>query len=201
MRHHFDTITEVRSTSQTSKRTEGKVDTLLAEVAQLHVDNAELHKKVREQKVNVQVFNAVYVIHSDAHRMREFCQDQKQSMVPGTAHLAAASSAPKDDGLYNTEQPPAVHHESTLDLGHVLAALCSDEEIKSHVHDLDFTIRKHHDFSNKALAQAAYLTNMDRFRQWQGGRKSDILLVDGHAGSEGNGRTTPMSVVCQARVD
>lgn len=196
MRHHVETIAEAKATSQTSKRTEGKVDMLLAGMAQIHIDHAELRKKSCEQNLNLQVFNAVYVIHADSHRMREFCRDQEQNIVQGTVRQAAAKTAPRDNGLYDTEQSPAVQDESNFDPGHILAALCSDEEIKSHVHDLYFTLRKHHDFSNKALAQAAYLVKMDRFRQWQRGSEPDILLVDGHAGSEGNGRTTPMSVFC-----
>lgn len=191
--HHDETIKEVRSTSQISERTEGKVDMLLAGMAQLHADNAELRKKVREQ--NMPVFNAVYVIHAESYRMREFCRGQEGSVFLNSIPLAT-DFAPKDGRLIDTDQAPTTIHELTLDPGQILAALGSDEEIKSHVHDMYYTLRKHHDFSDKAMAQAAYLTNMNRFRQWQGGKKSDILLVDGHAGSEGNGRTTPMSVFC-----
>ncbi|ROW10566.1 hypothetical protein VMCG_01916 [Cytospora schulzeri] len=195
--HHDETSKELRSSSQKSERIEDKLDKCRAEVARYQAENVALCNEFRREIR--QVYNALYVIHAESHRTRAFCRDQKQSTFMEDTCLTV-SFTPKDGELHNTEQPPPAYHESTFDPGHILAALCSGEEIKSHVHDFYLTLRKHHDFSDKALAQAAYLTNMDRFRRWQGERDSDILLVDGHAGSESNGRTTAMSVFCATLV-
>lgn len=83
-----------------------------------------------------------------------------------------------------------------LDIDHVLAMLYGDQEATAHAQDLWTTLRKHHDFSDKALAQPTYLANTDRFRQWLVHPHSDILLVDAHVGSQISGKTSSMSVFC-----
>lgn len=83
-----------------------------------------------------------------------------------------------------------------LDIDNVLAALYNDQEAAAHGQDLYTTLRKHHDFSDKALAQPAYLARTERFREWLTDLHSDILLVDAHVGSETSGRTSSMSVFC-----
>lgn len=71
-----------------------------------------------------------------------------------------------------------------------------NEEGAVHEQDLFATLKKHHDFSDKWLAHAAYLAEMDEFRNWIQGEQSDILLVDACVGGQVSGRTSPMSIFC-----
>lgn len=87
-----------------------------------------------------------------------------------------------------------------LDIDNVLAALYNDQGAAANGQDLYTTLRKHHDFSDKALAQPAYLARTERFRDWLTDLHSDILLVDAHVGSQTSGRTSSMSVFCATLV-
>lgn len=87
-----------------------------------------------------------------------------------------------------------------LDIDNVLAALYNDQDKAAHGQDLYSTLRKHHDFSEKALAQSAYLARTERFREWLIDLHSDILLVDAHVGGETSGKTSSMSVFCATLV-
>lgn len=87
-----------------------------------------------------------------------------------------------------------------LNIGDVLAMLFTGGEAVSHSQDLSNTLRKHHCFGDEALAQPAYLINVERFRQWLVESRSDILLVDAHVGSEMSGSISPMSVFCATLV-
>lgn len=87
-----------------------------------------------------------------------------------------------------------------FEIDNVLAALYNDQEAEAHGQDLYTTLRKHHDFSDKALAQPAYLARTERFREWLTDPHSDILLVDAHVGSQTGGRTSSMSVFCATLV-
>lgn len=90
--------------------------------------------------------------------------------------------------------------DRTFDIDGVLAVLYDGQEGTAHGGDLLATLRKHHDFSDKALAQPAYLANTERFRKWLVDLHSDILLVDAHVGSQTSGKTTSMSVFCATLV-
>lgn len=87
-----------------------------------------------------------------------------------------------------------------FDIDRVLAILYNGQEERAHGRDLLATLRKHHDFTDKALAQPAYLANTDRFRKWLVDLHSDILLVDAHVGSQTSGKTSSMSVFCATLV-
>lgn len=82
--------------------------------------------------------------------------------------------------------------EYTLD--ELAMILCHKSEASCHVDDLYTSIRRYDAFSDKAIAQAAYLSETRQFRQWLQGLGSDFLLVDGHCENHTTRRTSPLSL-------
>ncbi|KUJ13892.1 uncharacterized protein LY89DRAFT_149357 [Mollisia scopiformis] len=62
--------------------------------------------------------------------------------------------------------------------------------------DLRFVLRQSKSFKTDALGHGRWLMTTTRFKNWLGGGRSDILLVDGHGDSAKSGKTSPMSVFC-----
>ncbi|KAF4455373.1 hypothetical protein FALBO_15630 [Fusarium albosuccineum] len=79
-------------------------------------------------------------------------------------------------------------------------AICMEEERLSPIQDLGLVLRKYHEFSTKALAQANYLIMKPRFQSWLMDPESDIILVDGHC-SETIGKIAPTSIFCAGLVE
>lgn len=86
------------------------------------------------------------------------------------------------------------------DLDELLTILCADTEGSCHVDDLYATLRKYDTFSDKDLAESAYLAETQPFRQWLQGSRTEPLLVDGHCGNHMNRRASPMSVFCASLI-
>lgn len=86
------------------------------------------------------------------------------------------------------------------DLNELLLILCDDTEGSCHVDDLYASLRKYDTFSDKDLAESAYLAETHSFRQWLQGVSAEPLLVDGHCGSHTTRRTSPMSVFCASLI-
>lgn len=83
----------------------------------------------------------------------------------------------------------------------MMATICTEDERLSPARDLGLVLRKHHEFSEKALAQANYLITTPSFRTWLLGVESGMLLVDGHCGDQSMGRIGPTSVFCAGLID
>jgi hypothetical protein len=62
--------------------------------------------------------------------------------------------------------------------------------------ELDLVLSRANDLDAASQAQAAWLLQHRRFRQWLSSRDPDLLLVDGHADAHACGRMSPMSLVC-----
>lgn len=112
---------------------------------------------------------------------------------------ADQSSDNREHDMHNTLSC-SNQKDRTFDIDRALASLYDGQEATVHHDDLCATLKKHHDFSDKALSQSANLASTQRFRQWLIHPHSDILLVDAHVGSETNGRTSSISVFCAALV-
>lgn len=82
--------------------------------------------------------------------------------------------------------------EYTLD--EMTMILCHESEASCHVVDLYNTLRQYDAFSDKAIAQAAYLSETSQFREWLQHPGPDHLLVDGHCENHTTRRTSPLSV-------
>lgn len=86
-------------------------------------------------------------------------------------------------------QEPVVY---TLD--EMARILCHESEASCHAVDLYNSLRQYDAFSDKAIAQAAYLSETRQFREWLQGFGSPHLLVDGHCDNHTTRRTSPLSV-------
>lgn len=82
--------------------------------------------------------------------------------------------------------------EYTLD--EMTRILCHESEASCHVVDLYNSLRQYDAFSDKAIAEAAFLSETSQFRQWLQGYGSQHLLVDGHCENYTTRRISPMSV-------
>ncbi|KAH8756369.1 hypothetical protein F5883DRAFT_429860 [Diaporthe sp. PMI_573] len=148
-----------------------------------------------------ELMNEVRVIKDDMEDLKLVCRELvQQNPVLNSIHILTAEHVRKRYKLegHGTDSMLSFsdQRDQGLDIDHALAMLYRDQEAVAHRQDLCTTLRKHHDFTDKALAQPSYLANTNRFRHWLVHPHSDILLVDGHVGSQTSGRTSPMSVFC-----
>ncbi|KAH6687816.1 hypothetical protein F5X68DRAFT_261159 [Plectosphaerella plurivora] len=90
-------------------------------------------------------------------------------------------------------QPPP-YHLVTLDEIYMLLSI---ERPYFLAEDLTLVARAAHAMSQAALGRAAWLLNVDRFRQWVDVTEhpSELILVNGHMGSLCKGKLSPLSVL------
>lgn len=78
----------------------------------------------------------------------------------------------------------------------LLQIICNQVESTIHVTELYSTLQQYLSFSEKALAQSAFLSEKPKFRRWLLERGSSSLLVDGHCSENISQRMSPLSVFC-----
>lgn len=89
---------------------------------------------------------------------------------------------------------PSVH--PIQNLNELIQIICNREESTYHVTDLYSILGQYQEFSEKHLAQAAYLSEKPQFRHWLMEQGPGSLLVDGHCGEHMNSSMSPLSVFC-----
>ncbi|CZR52897.1 uncharacterized protein PAC_02774 [Phialocephala subalpina] len=62
--------------------------------------------------------------------------------------------------------------------------------------DLGYILRQSNSFEADILGHGRWLMTLGSFKNWLGGSRSDVLLVDGHFDQAKIGKTSPMSVFC-----
>lgn len=96
---------------------------------------------------------------------------------------------------YLEASPPLVIHiPDSLRLEQLLPRIQNDFEIASHTHDFVSVLQQYQSFGNKALSQAAHLSEKDEFRDWLLGRGPSSLLVDGRCAQHMRLGLSPLSV-------
>ncbi|KAG8161663.1 hypothetical protein KVR01_008650 [Diaporthe batatas] len=149
------------------------IEAINAENKSLHAENFAL--KLAASKTYT--LNMVHQIVDEVLRNRSFnaieMQHQEARMLP--------EAPPKNESVeYNLDE--------------LVVILCHESETSCHVVDLYDALGQYNAFSDKAIAQAAYLSDTSRFRHWLQGSGPHHLLVDGHCENHTTRRTSPLSV-------
>ncbi|KAL2285882.1 hypothetical protein FJTKL_07581 [Diaporthe vaccinii] len=170
--HQHQLITHVRQLDETSKTYASFIKDQNAIIERLHAENLALKLKASREH---ETLNLAHQIFDELLRNRDFnlmvMQQQTERYLP--------------------EAPTQAVVVQNLD--ELAMILCFEPEARSHVDDLYSTLRQYDSFSEKGLAQAAYLSETKPFRQWLQDLQSDHLLVDGHCENHSIGTTSPMS--------
>lgn len=132
----------------------------------------------------------------DRHRRESLGNSVHEEEISRSDYLANIGTI--DRQVPQQQQQLTWLHESApcalLDTAdELLWMICSQSEVPTHLQDLNTILQSYYDFSNKQLAQATYLAEKDRMRRWLSSTDSDLILADGHSGSD---RITAMSVFC-----
>ncbi|KAI7774986.1 hypothetical protein LA080_007498 [Diaporthe eres] len=177
--HQHQLITHVRQLDETSKTYASFIKDQNAIIERLHAENLALKLKASREH---ETLNLAHQIFDELLRNRDFnlmvMQQQTERYLP--------------------EAPTQAVVVQNLD--ELAMILCFEPEARSHVDDLYSTLRQYDSFSEKGLAQAAYLSETKPFRQWLQDLQSDHLLVDGHCENHSIGTTSPMSVFCASLI-
>lgn len=173
-----------------------------AQIESLHAENSALRLYVSNQHVLNplhQIFaeisrNRDYNVHSEHIDDSQTDESAEKNIPDILLVLHQQNNVPKLLQIL----PPQV--PVVQDLDELLTILCADTEGSCHVDDLYATLRTYDTFSDKDLAESAYLAETQAFRQWLQRSRTGPLLVDGHCGNHMHRRTSPVSVFCASLI-
>lgn len=116
------------------------------------------------------------------------------------AQSRSSNNSPQPSPPSEQSVPPTPTPTPTLTLDHLLLTLCANGEANAHVHTLYAILEQYEVFTEKSLAQAAYLSETPAFRHWLLAPSSAALLVDGHCSERMRHGLSPLSVFCATLV-
>ncbi|KAI1347022.1 hypothetical protein F5Y01DRAFT_330212 [Xylaria sp. FL0043] len=202
--HNLERSRDAR-TAKTTENIYSNLNAVRSEVSEIHQDLKSLigglsepleairerYAAIRESQIReitdeatMAILNGLYRMIAERCRTRDL-NHQVEGALPHTSlgALPAFSRAQTiaDDSIV---QPS---------LGSLLEVLGGDSVCLESLNDHGEILRKCHQFSDRALRQAAYLKSAPEFQRWLDVTMPDILLVDGH---DKRGRISAMSVFC-----
>lgn len=200
--HQHEVVAHLKQLHETGKSYVSFIEAQNAKIESLHAENEALRLQASRQGI----LNMAHQIFEEVLRNRYFNAEGEyswQKVLEATQKVSGTCPDAKTVMQRETtrqlcEAPvsgPVVHNLEWLSM-----ILCSEFEGSCHVDDLYASLRQYGAFSNKALAQAAYLAETTQFRQWLQSMNSDLILVDAHCENTTSGRTSPMSVFCASLV-
>lgn len=199
--HHHQLITHVRQLNETSKTYASFIKDQKATIERLHAENLALKLKASREHDTLNLAHQIFdelLRNRDFNLMSKFPRPYRKEKAYGNSDINASPVMQQQTGRYLPEAPAQAVMVKNLD--ELAMILCFESEARSHVDDLYSTLRQYDSFSEKALAQAAYLSETKPFRQWLQDLQSDHLLVDGHCENHSIGTTSPMSVFCASLI-
>lgn len=205
--HNIKTALQETSTNLHDTIKESKLDitssVVEAVVASIDKQNIENMEKLREG-LNVTILNAFYRMINEANRQRYLANSLNNSHIRNTMIL----SSPINSELADENPVNHVHNrminKPSLGFQAKRLSITKDEVLQAIdgysviyvAKDHSFILRKHHEFDDKALGHAGYLSTMPEFRGWLTIAGSDILLVDGHCAEHSLGKISALSMFC-----
>ncbi|KAI1362584.1 hypothetical protein F5Y08DRAFT_270953 [Xylaria arbuscula] len=151
----------------------------------------EEHAAIREPQLKELADKAALMILNNLYQMGAERYRPKDLDDGGTARHAPREAFPTLPHAQTAEVRGSSAMQPTL--GGLLEALGGKSVCLESEKDHAEIIRKCHQFSDKALRQAAFLKSTPRFHRWLSGTAPEVLLVDGH---DTRGRISAMSVFC-----
>lgn len=199
--HQHQLITHVRQLDETSKTYASFIKDQNAIIERLHAENLALKLKASREH---DTLNLAHQIFDELLRNRDF---NLMGERPRQKHKERAYEKYETDTSLVMQQQterylPEAPTQAVVvqNLDELAMILCFEPEARSHVDDLYSTLRQYDSFSEKGLAQAAYLSETKPFRQWLQDLQSDHILVDGHCENHSIGTTSSMSVFCASLI-
>lgn len=169
-----------------------------AHVNRIHEENTLLKQRVMQ----LEMLNSFHMLAEEKRRNQRFYEEgELETPLTNQDSQLTPFEAPGHNLQYlEGPDPQASSPALIFNLDQLLTVLCNDVETRSHAKNLYSVLEQYHIFSDKALAQAAYLSEISEFRHWLLARDSYSLLVDGHCSENMSQGTSPLSVFCATLV-
>ncbi|KAI0427797.1 hypothetical protein F5Y09DRAFT_344293 [Xylaria sp. FL1042] len=192
-------------TAKTTENIYSNLNVVRSEVSEIHQDLKSLIGGLNEP---LEAIRERYASIRES-QIREITDEATIAILNGLYRMIAEKCRSRDldhEGAIphaNWGALPSLSHAQTMgteedsitqpSLESLLEALGGDPVCLESLNDHGEILRKCHQFSDRALRQAAYLKSTPKFERWLDVITSDILLVDGH---DTRGRISAMSVFC-----
>ncbi|KAL1854920.1 hypothetical protein Daus18300_011240 [Diaporthe australafricana] len=151
-----------------------------ARVNRVHEENAALKARVMQ----LEMLNSLHMLAEEKRRNQRFCEGAPRRKIE----------------YFQGPNAPSANNDLIYHLDQLLTVICNDVESGAHAKSLYSVLEQYYLFSDKALAQAAHLSETPDFRRWLLDKNSGSLLVDGHCGEHMSHMISPLSVFCATLV-